>query len=90
MPYAHKLTTYRDDAFRNVTFCQVCGHDYDLAGPCSGEYVLSQKEQAHIDSCFNADMLKIFACHPVPNPDYKAIRDEVKQKYPKTLSRLAK
>lgn len=60
MPYAHKLTTYRDDAFRNVTFCQVCGHDYDLAGPCPGEYQMSAKEQSAVDKRFATDMAEIF------------------------------
>lgn len=61
MPHAHKLGTYKDDAFNPKVFCVVCGHDSDLSGPCSGEYVLSEKEKKHIDDCFHKDMLKIFS-----------------------------
>jgi hypothetical protein len=60
MPYAHKLSTYRDDAYKNVTFCQVCGHDYDLAGPCPGEYVLTPLQEAAIEMSFYNNMKEIF------------------------------
>ena len=60
MPYVHKLSTYDDDAHKKVVYCCVCGHDYDLAGPCPGEYVFSPKEQAAIDKRFSDDMKKIF------------------------------
>ena len=65
MPYAHKLKTYRDDTFRNATFCQVCGHETNLSGPCPGEYQLSAKETAYIDREFNVGLKKIFVSLPM-------------------------
>lgn len=59
--YAHKLSTYSDDAHKPVVYCSVCGHESNLSAPCPGEYVLSEKEQKHIDDCFKADMIKIFS-----------------------------
>lgn len=60
MPFAHKLSTHQDDAFKPVVYCTVCGQEKDLGGECSGEYQLSSRETAYIDREFNKNMKKIF------------------------------
>lgn len=42
--YAHKLSTYHDDAYKPVVFCSVCGHEDNLAGPCPGAPTLDMNK----------------------------------------------
>lgn len=62
MAFAHRLSTYPDDAFKPVVYCTCCGQEKDLAGPCPGEYQLSARETAYIDREFEKNMKKIFNC----------------------------
>lgn len=55
MPFAHKLKTYRDDAYKNVVFCSICGQDTDLSGPCPGE----PKFEQNFSKIFGTKSVKI-------------------------------
>lgn len=52
MPYAHKLSTYKDELYKTIVFCTVCGEDEDLAGQCPGLYVPTTEQQKVIDKQF--------------------------------------
>ncbi len=77
--YAHKLSTYQNDAHSSVVYCIVCGHETNLSAPCPGEYQLSAKETAYIDREFNEGLKKIFTSKPNPHlSHYKKLADRLK------------
>lgn len=75
MPLAHKPVMLRDSDYNTSSYCSVCGQE-NLDSDCPGEYVLTAKEQKHVDDAFAADMKKIFEndyCDDVLMERYKWI-----------------